>query len=266
MKKKITEVENLDNLDDVTSFFVNDGEDIKQIDAKKIKGNECLIATFNETPYTDIKDALDEGREVIVKMGDIYCYHHKTGENEEMFLSNYMADSDTVSFLRPTINTENVWGIRPYKVSSDNELRDLKTDITGMFNELSSNLLPYMLNIDYEEIEADKKFLIDRPGLYLFSGYDYDLNLYNFDYMGNNTYIVGKNNNLINVLFVTTNHNDGNYLRTFYGKTYKNTLGMSTMESGTVDLLNTKKAKAYIHNANSSNGALVYYIRLKDNK
>lgn len=201
MNKKITEVDSVESLDNVTSFFVNDGDDIKQVGVSALNLDK-------------INSTLSEHSLQIIQMG---------------------VSVDAVNKQMPTL------------LDYGNQIKNINS-LLQLF--------------DYAEIGAGEKYYITQAGLYLFAGNDYDLNLYNYDWEGKTASVVGKSNNLISALFVTENHKDSNYLHTFYGKTYKGTLGVATPESGVTDLLNTNSARAYVENTSSSGIANVFWLKL----
>lgn len=338
MKKKITEVENLASLDDVTSFFVNDGEDIKQISSDKLKPPERIyIATYGETSYEEILEKYNNGEEIILKVPEnaidnlkyrvfatltridggagqynfsFTCIennfeHHFVMDNSKGNIWSYygiqLADHNVTNHSIETLNESIVSvgndvarldgelvgavktlvgnidktnsDLNQHKSSIGLELNNIKEQrikpleskvVTLNANDLDfgnkleniNKLLPIM---DYREIEPNEKFYIDREGIYLFAGADYNMNFYSCDLTGKYS-LVGTGNNLIIALFVSKLHSDDMWMRCFYGKTYKR-LGVATAESQNISLSKYSNLQSYIHNGDSSNGALVYYLR-----
>lgn len=122
-------------------------------------------------------------------------------------------------------------------------IRDNRNDV----NRELSNISKQLLNFKSQRLNPDEKFYITQSGIYLFAGYDYNLNLYN------EGSLVGKSDNLITALFVA-------YPVAFYGKTYKGTLGVSSAESSILNV-NSATKNLYVHNANTSHEARVFYLK-----
>lgn len=353
MKKKITEVDSLASLDDVTAFFVNDGEDIKQIKSDKLKPPERIfIATYGETSYEEILENYNNGEEIILKVPEnaiddlkyrvfatltridggagkynftFVCIennkeHHflMEGVSEEKW-SNYsitLADanqvekdianvksglenkflseisysnsritknttelaridselSEAVKTLVDNINTTND-DLERYKANNTSELSIIRGQLIEpleskvlTLNANDSDIYDRLKNInelipilDYKEIEPNEKFYIDREGIYLFAGADYNMNFYSCDATGNYN-LVGTENNLIIALFVSKLHSDDMWMRCFYGKTYKR-LGIATAESQNTIISKYSNLQSYIQNGDGSNKAVVYYLR-----
>lgn len=144
-------------------------------------------------------------------------------------LSSHISDCRQVSSDITSLKADNVTFQKSLTTLSDN------------LNRIESSLL----NFTSEPIAPNTKFRIERPGIYIFAGYDYNLATYQ------NDVLVGKENNLITALFVTKDIS-------FYGKTYKGTLNVASVESGMVDF---SARNIYVHNTNTSHEARVFYLK-----
>lgn len=231
MNKRITDVD-IATLANVINFFVNDGENIAQLDKQELF-DEVKPDLSEYAKSADVNKEIDK-----LKSTDktyLTRLEYIQGKSIPLLDENIARDEKRVSTLESSLKTLN------------GSLDSVKTALTVF---------------DYEDIVAGGKFYIKKAGLYIFAGADYCLNLYNSS-DGNSFSLVGNKNNLIMGIIATQNKNYKGLLRTFYGKTYQNTLKIASAESNVIDLFNdTEKSKhAYVQNAHSSNNSIVFYVR-----
>lgn len=231
MNKRITDVD-IATLANVVKFFVNDGENIAQLDKQELF-NALKPDLSDYAKSADVNTELDKlkstDKGVITRLNFI----QQTSIPE--LSNNILKDEERIGTVESDVKTLN------------SSLDSVKTALT---------------TFDYEDIVAGGKFYIKKAGLYIFAGADYCLNLYNSS-DGNNFSLVGNKNNLIMGIIATQNKNYPSLLKTFYGKTYQNTLKIASAESNVIDLYNdTENSKhAYVQNEHSTNSSIVFYVR-----
>lgn len=149
--------------------------------------------------------------------------------------------------IKVDINNMNTW------------VNSIRNDVTKIEDMLHSDyaLNSSLLNFKTEALAPGEKFYITQPGIYLFAGFDYVLNLYGCDG------VVGKTNNLISALFVADY--DANWMTAFYGKTYKGTLSVASAESGIINCSKNTTDNplpfTYIENTHETQGARVFHLK-----
>lgn len=240
MNKRITDVD-IVTIANVLKFFVNDGENIAQVDKKEL--------------FEAIKPDLSE----YAKSVDVNAEIDKLKKTDSEYADKLNNTMQYTSAIADSCNSNSI------KIK---EVNDVMLAMSTLYNSNNSDIKKInnsMLEFDYEDIVADRKFYINKAGLYIFIGYDYCLNLYNSS-GGNDFNIVGNKNNLIMGIIATQNKHNSQYLRSFYGKTYQNTLKIASAESDVIDLYNdtANNKHAYVHNTHSKNNSIVLYLRAKN--
>lgn len=253
-----------------TNAYPTYNEHYELMNRVKVLENEddpTFVATYGTTKFAEIQDAYEKGKRVTVEEGWL------KGELNIFAPDDYAQFSALDDMGNPVtfkITSDDQWLKTSYTHvplnDFDNRVSDVNRSLGNLRNAIDknsfdiSNIMEKLLDLDYDYLEANSKYYIESPGLYLFVGNDYDLNLYNIN-QGNTSYaVLGKEKNLIIAMLVTRNKNDPHYLRTFYGKTYKQ-LGIATPESSIVDLCNMADKRAYIHNTSNNGRATIFHIK-----
>lgn len=240
MNKRITDVD-IVTIANVLKFFVNDGENIAQVDKKEL--------------FDAIKPDLSE----YAKSVDVNAEIDKLKKTDSEYADKLNSNMHYTSAIANSCNSNSraIKNVNDAMIEISNSCNSNNSDIKKINNS--------MLEFDYEDIVADRKFYINKAGLYIFVGYDYCLNFYNSS-GGNDFNIVGNKNNLVMGIIATQNKHDSRYLRAFYGKTYQNTLKIASVESDVIDLYNdtANNKHAYVHNTHSKNNSVVLYLRAKN--
>lgn len=235
MNKRITDVD-IASIANVIKFFVNDGENIAQLDKQ-----ELFDAVKPDlSGYAKSADVSKEISKLKETDKEHFTRLETIQENHEELITEF-----NVAFKSVEENMSEL----------DSSLAELDGSLDAVRNALTT--------FSYEDIKAGEKFYIKKPGLYIFAGADYCLNLYNTSDVNNDFSIVGNKNNLIMGIIATQDRDYPKLLRIFYGKTYQNTLKIASAESNVIHLYNdvAKNRHAYVHNTHGSMGSMVFYVR-----
>lgn len=225
--------------------------------SKKYVDEKIFMAEYGVTTYDEVKQAYEQGKQ-------IYCKKDNYISALSYVETIYNNDTPVYFFEFTCINSNSN---RIYKIGSAIAWTEVIIDyanwISGIdetvinINKQMPSLLASVLKFQTEEIQVGESFYIEKPGLYLVSGYDYDLKLNGV----NNATLGSHDDNLLVALFVSEL---GTEKVAFYGKTYKS-LGISSAESGVLSWLDsvTGTNLPHVTNTNSSNPARVFYLATK---
>lgn len=234
---------------------------------------KTFTAIFNVTKFSAIQSAYNQGKRIVLEDGWLKGELNILSPNSYAQFSALDDMGNPVTFK---VTTDDVWkktstthvplkDFDNFTVNAEYSIKFLNDKITDNSDQISkifTNYVPKITDIDYEILSAGERYYISKPGLYLFVGNDYDLNLYNHNQNADSSAILGNSKNLIIAMIVAENKNDNKFFRTFYGKTYKK-LGIATPESSVVDLRRYSGDSnfAYVHNTSTNGNATIFYIK-----